>query len=85
MLIKKYLIEFDDVAQKLGVGDEPESPIHFAQYIMLMQQLGFVSEESEKDMDKLKFIWGIIQDQEANEDTGHYCRKHSLKVMCAAI
>lgn len=81
MLIKKYLIEFDQIARKLGVQDEPEAQIHFTQFIMLMQQLGFVSEESESDMDKLKVLWGIIQDQSEDEESGHYCRKHSLKVI----
>jgi hypothetical protein len=81
ILIKKYLIEFDRIAQKLGVQDEPEAQIHFTQFIMLMQQLGFVSEESESDMDKIKVLWGIIQDQDENEESGHYCRKHSLKVI----
>lgn len=85
MLIKKYLIEFDEIAQKLGVGEEPESPIHYTQFIMLMQQLCFVNEETEPEIEKLKMIWGIVQDQETNADSGHYCRKHSLKVICAAI
>ncbi|CAI2374770.1 unnamed protein product [Moneuplotes crassus] len=85
ILIKKYLIEFDGISQKLGVGGDPESPIHYTQYIMLMQQLGLVSDQNETDLDKLKMVWGIIQDQNSDQDTGHYCRKHSLKVICAAI
>jgi hypothetical protein len=85
MLVKRYLIEFDEISQKLGIGEEPESAIHYTQYLMLMQQLGFVSEQTEQDNDKLKMIWGIIQDQGTDEEFGHYCRKHSLKVICAAI
>lgn len=85
ILIKKYLLEFDEIALKLGVGEDPESPIHYTQFIMLMQQFGFVSDQNEKDYDKLKMIWGIVQDQNSNEDSGNYCRKHSLKVICAAV
>lgn len=85
MLIKKYLIEFDEVAQKLGVMEEPEAQIHFTQFIILMQKLNFVAEDNEADLDRLKMIWSIIQDQESSDDNGHYCRKHSLKVVLAAI
>jgi hypothetical protein len=85
MLIKRYLLEFDQISEKLGVGDDPESPIHYTQFIMLMQQLSFISEESESDMEKLKLIWAVIQNQDSQEESGHYCRKHSLKVICGAI
>ena len=71
MLVKRYLIEFDNVAQKLGVSEEPESSIHYTQYIMLMQQLGFVSDQVDNNDDKLKMIWRIVQDQN-NNDSGYY-------------
>jgi hypothetical protein len=85
MLIKRYLIEFDDIAHKLGVGEEPEESIHYTQYSMLMQLLGFIGDNAEVDNEKLKMIWGVIQDQYDDIDSGLYCRKHSLKVICAAI
>lgn len=85
MLIKRYLLEFDEISHKLGIGEDPESQIHYTQYLMLMQQLGFVGENTEIDDDKLKMIWGVIQDQNDDQDSGLYCRKHSLKVLCAAI
>lgn len=39
ILIKKYLKEFDEISQKLGVGEEPESQIHYTQFLILMQKL----------------------------------------------
>jgi len=72
MLVKKYLIEFDNVAKKLGVLEDPEAQIHFTQFLILMQKLYFVSEDNEKDMDRLKMIWSIIQDQNSSDDSGHY-------------
>ena len=85
MLIKKYLIEFDEIALKLGISEEPESQVHYTQFLSLMQHMGFVPEDSELELDKLKMIWNIIQDQNSNDDIGHYWRKHSLKVILAAV
>lgn len=66
MLIKKYLIEFDNISYKLGIGAEPDSPIHYTQFLTLMQQMCFVSEDHDTETDKLKVIWGMIQDQNPN-------------------
>ena len=77
ILIKKYLKEFDDIAQKLGVGDEPESQIHYTQFLILMQKMCFVHEDNQNDEDMLKTIWSIIH----NQNGDNYCRKHSLKVV----
>lgn len=85
MLIKKYLIEFDEIALKLGISEEPESQVHYTQYLSLMHNMGFVPEENELEIDKLKMIWNIIQDQDLGDENRHYCRKHSLKVILAAI
>lgn len=72
MLVKRYLIEFDEIALKLGIGEEPESQVHYTQFLSLMQHMGFVPEDSQLELDKLRMIWNIIQDQNSNDDIGHY-------------
>ena len=84
MLVKRYLLEFDEIAVKLGIGEEPESSVHYTQFKSLLQHMGFVPEDNEFETYKITMIWNIIQDQN-NEDTGNYWRKHSLKVILAAI
>lgn len=72
MLIKRYLIEFDEIALKLGIGEDPESQVHFTQFLSLMQNMGFAPEENELELDKLKMIWNIIQDQGSSDENSHY-------------
>ena len=85
MLIKRYLLEFDEIALKLGIGEEPDSAIHYAQYLSLLQHMGFIPEENEIEAERIRMIWNIVQDQNSTQDNGSYCRKHSLKVILAAI
>lgn len=85
MLIKRYLLEFDEIALKLGIDEEPDSAIHYTQYLSLLQHMGFIPEENEIEAERIRMIWNIIQDQNSTQDNGNYCRKHSLKVILAAI
>lgn len=63
MLIKKFLRDFDDLSDEVGVGGNPESNISFSQYRLILKKMGFIGTESKEEQKKIDQIWLIIRDE----------------------
>lgn len=81
MLIKKFLRDFDDLSDEVGVGEQPESNVTFGQYKLILKKMHFIGTESKLEISLVDQVWAMIKDERNSNIT----KKHSMKVILAAI